>query len=74
MKAVLFFSAIAGVSAFAPVSQTGRVTSELSAGVEGLRGGNGPESGGKVVSDIKEKTILRSLVLGWSSHGCLFML
>jgi hypothetical protein len=75
MKVVLFFSAIAGASAFAPVSQPAQVASKLSAGLEGLRGSS-VESGGKNVSESKEKTITLSIYVGvgWSSYGCLFVL
>lgn len=54
MKVALFFSAIAGASAFAPASQPARVASELSAAAEldGMRG-TGPETGGKVVSGYR---------------------
>jgi hypothetical protein len=52
MKVVLFLSALAGVSAFAPAAQP-RVSSPLTATAEltGLRG-PGPETGGKIVSSL----------------------
>lgn len=45
--------ALSGASAFAP-AQTARTSTKLAATEElvGLRGGNGPESGGKIVSHV----------------------
>jgi hypothetical protein len=54
MKSVCtFFLALSGASAFAP-AQTARTSTKLAANKElvGLRGGNGPESGGQIVSHI----------------------
>lgn len=50
MKIALFLTAIAGASAFAPVNQPSRASSQLNAGeLEGIRG-VGPETAGKIVS------------------------
>lgn len=50
MKVALFLSAIAGASAFAPSAPSNVATSlAASADLESLRGGNGPETGGKIV-------------------------
>jgi hypothetical protein len=49
MKIVCLLTAIAGTSAFAPVSQPARATSHLEADLSGIRG-VGPETAGKIVS------------------------
>jgi hypothetical protein len=51
MKTVLFLSAIACASAFAPASQSARSTQLAAADLDSLRG-VGPETGGKVVSRL----------------------
>jgi hypothetical protein len=50
MKIAVLLSAIAGASAFAPASQSVRVSSELNAADLSSMRGVGPETGGKVVS------------------------
>ncbi len=77
MKSVLFFSAIAGASAFAPVSQSTRAVSELvaAASLEGLRG-VGPETGNKIVSREWAKcrhTYLDGMTLAKNYHFFCFV-
>ena len=60
MKTSLFFlSAIAGANAFAPASQVSKSTQLGAAELDSLRG-VGPETGGKVVSNMttRMKTIV----------------
>jgi hypothetical protein len=53
MKIALILSAIAGASAFAPVSQTARTSAlAVSAELQGIRG-IGPETGGKVFDPLE---------------------
>jgi hypothetical protein len=63
MKIALFLTAIAGASAFAPVNQPTRASSQLNAGLDGIRG-VGPETAGKIVSKVYNCSTLEAVDTG----------